>query len=178
MEIYLVRHTSVDVPFGYAYGHTDVELNDTFEEEAEAVKEKLAGLAFDKVWCSPLTRCVRLAGYCGYPHALRDDRLKELNFGEWEMKSWDEITGDHSKKWFENWIDTPTPGGESFNGQYKRVAAFLDEVRRGGYRRVCVFTHGGVLRSARVYAGEYSIEEALAHASAYGEVMKLQVLAD
>ena len=26
MEIYLVRHTSVDVPAGYAYGQTDVPL--------------------------------------------------------------------------------------------------------------------------------------------------------
>ena len=26
MEIYLIRHTSVDVPAGYAYGQTDVPL--------------------------------------------------------------------------------------------------------------------------------------------------------
>jgi alpha-ribazole phosphatase len=174
MEIYLVRHTSVDVPLGYAYGYTDVALKDTFEEEAEVVKEKLAGPAFDKVWCSPLTRCVRLADYCGYPHALRDDRIKELNFGEWEMKAWDEINDDRSKEWFDDWINTPTPGGESFNDQYKRVAAFLDEVRQGGYQRVCVFTHGGVLKKARIYAGECSAENAFDHISGYGEVMRLQ----
>ena len=28
MEIYLIRHTSVDVPAGYAYGQTDVPLKD------------------------------------------------------------------------------------------------------------------------------------------------------
>jgi alpha-ribazole phosphatase len=174
MEIYLVRHTSVDVPLGCAYGYTDVELKDTFEEEAEAVKEKLAGLVFDKIWCSPLTRCVRLADYCGYPHALRDDRIKELNFGEWEMKLWNELDGDCSKLWFDDWINTPAPGGESFSDQYKRVAAFLDEVRQGDYRRVCVFTHGGVLTNARVYAGEYSIERAFENIPAYGEVMRLR----
>ncbi|MDR3140221.1 MAG: alpha-ribazole phosphatase [Tannerellaceae bacterium] len=174
MEIYLVRHTSVNVPSGYAYGHTDAGLSDTFEAEAEAVKKNLAGLVFDNVWCSPLTRCVRLADYCGYPDAIRDDRLKELNFGEWEMKSWDELTDARSKEWFEDCINVPAPGGESFSDQYKRVAAFLDGVRQGNYRRICIFTHGGVLRSARVYAGEYSIEEALAYTSAYGEVIKLQ----
>ena len=26
MEIYLIRHTSVDVPAGYAYGQTDVTI--------------------------------------------------------------------------------------------------------------------------------------------------------
>ena len=41
MEIYLVRHTSVDVPAGYAYGQTDVPLRPSFEDEAEAVKKTL-----------------------------------------------------------------------------------------------------------------------------------------
>ena len=35
MEIYLIRHTSVDVPAGYAYGQTDVPLKPTFEEEVQ-----------------------------------------------------------------------------------------------------------------------------------------------
>lgn len=42
MEIYLIRHTSVDVPAGYAYGQTDVPLKPTFEEEAEEVKKGLS----------------------------------------------------------------------------------------------------------------------------------------
>ena len=41
MEIYLVRHTSVDIPAGYAYGQTDVPLRPSFEDEAEAVKKNL-----------------------------------------------------------------------------------------------------------------------------------------
>ena len=69
MEIYLIRHTSVDVPAGYAYGQTDVPLKPTFEEEAEEVKKGLSDHTFDKVWTSPLTRCVRLANYCGFPEA-------------------------------------------------------------------------------------------------------------
>lgn len=60
MEIYLVRHTSVDIPAGYAYGQTDVPLRPSFEDEAEAVKKNLSGHTFDKVWSSPLTRCTRL----------------------------------------------------------------------------------------------------------------------
>ena len=58
MEIYLVRHTSVDIPAGYAYGQTDVPLRPSFEDEAEAVKKNLSGHTFDKVWSSPLTRCI------------------------------------------------------------------------------------------------------------------------
>ena len=54
MEIYLVRHTSVDIPAGYAYGQTDVPLRPSFEDEAEAVKKNLSGHTFDKVWSSRL----------------------------------------------------------------------------------------------------------------------------
>ena len=50
MEIYLIRHTSVDVPASYAYGQTDVPLKPTFEEEAEEVKKGLSDHTFDKVW--------------------------------------------------------------------------------------------------------------------------------
>ena len=44
MEIYLVRHTSVDIPAGYAYGQTDVPLRPSFEDEAEAVKKRKTAL--------------------------------------------------------------------------------------------------------------------------------------
>lgn len=174
MEIYLVRHTSVDVPAGYAYGQTDVPLRPSFEEEAEKVKESLSGLTFDKVWCSPLTRCVRLATFCGYPDATRDDRIKELSFGEWEMKSWEELSADpRSEAWFADWINTRTPEGESLLDQFNRVSSFLDEIRKTDLQNVCLFAHGGVLTCARVYAGLYDIKEAFKNVPSYGEVIKL-----
>lgn len=87
MVVYLIRHTSVDVPQGVCYGQTDVPLNPTFEEEAAQTSARLKGLQFDKVYMSPLTRCVRLATFCGYPDGERDDRIKEINFGDWECNA-------------------------------------------------------------------------------------------
>lgn len=174
MNIYLIRHTSVDVPAGYAYGQTDVPLRSSFEVEALKVKESLSGLTFDKVWCSPLTRCVRLATYCGYPEAKREDRIKELNFGEWEMKSWEELSADpRSEAWFADWVNTKTPEGESLLDQYNRVSSFLDEIRKTDMQNVCLFAHGGVLTCARVYAGLYDIKDAFKNVPSYGEVIKL-----
>ena len=86
MDVFLIRHTSVDVPAGTCYGHTDVALCPTFPEEAARVKQQLDAHTFDAVYTSPLSRCTRLAAYCGYPDALRDDRLKEMNMGAWEMQ--------------------------------------------------------------------------------------------
>lgn len=176
MEIYLVRHTSVDVPAGYAYGQTDVPVRSSFEDEAKVVKENLSGQTFDKVWSSPLTRCLRLATYCGYPDAEREDRIKEISFGEWEMKSWEELSSDpRSKEWFNDWVNVPAPSGESLQEQYKRVSTFLEEVRNSGLEKVCIFAHGGVLTCARVYAGEYDLKEAFKNVPSYGAIIKLEL---
>ena len=153
MEIYLIRHTSVDVPAGYAYGQTDVPLKPTFEEEAEEVKKGLSDHTFDKVWTSPLTRCVRLANYCGFPEAEREDRIKEA--------------------WFKDWVNNPTPNGESLQDQYDRVSDFLNELRKSGLQKVCLFAHGGVLTCARVYAGEYPLQDAFKNVPSYGAIVKL-----
>jgi len=174
MEIYLIRHTSIDVPAGYAYGFTDVPLKPTFEQEAEVVKSKLKGIEFDKVYTSPLSRAHKLATYCGFPEAIKEDRVKELNFGEWEMKPWQELTEDtRSTEWFADWVNYPAPGGESFVQQYERVAAFLDEIRNSGCKRVAIFAHGGVVTCARVYAKQYEFKEAFNNIPSYGEVVKL-----
>ncbi|MDR1880014.1 MAG: alpha-ribazole phosphatase [Tannerellaceae bacterium] len=178
MKVYMVRHTSVDVPPGVAYGQTDVNVRDTFEMEAQAVKEKLAHIPFVKVWCSPLSRCVRLAEYCGFPDALRDDRLKEHHFGEWEMRSYDDLLATDPRyiDWCANWLDYRIPGGESFAGLCRRVAGFLDEIRRetaDGYGNVAVFAHAGVIAAFYVYAGKYTMEEAFNHPVGYGEVVTL-----
>lgn len=176
MEIYLVRHTSVDVPAGYAYGQTDVPVKQSFEAEANMVKHQLDGLEFDATWTSPLTRCVKLANHCGFPNATREDRIKEINFGEWEMKSWEELSSDpRSEKWFEDWIHFPTPNGESLTDQYNRVTEFIEELRLSGLNRVCLFAHGGVLTCARVYAGEYPLKDAFKNVPPYGTVIKLQL---
>ncbi len=174
MEIFFVRHTSVAVPAGYAYGQTDVPLSDSFEEEAANVKREIENLDFDEVWSSPFTRCLRLSDYCGFPTPKKDDRLKEINFGEWEMKSWTELSSDpRLELWFKDWIHIQTPKGESFLDQYNRVSDFLDDIRKSDKARVCVFAHGGVLTCARVYAGEYSLEEAFKHVPSYGAVVKI-----
>ena len=91
MEITLIRHTRVAIPPGIVYGATDVNVASTFEEEAQIVASHIRDKKFDAVFCSPLTRCRKLAAFCGYPAPIIDERLKELNFGKWEMQAWNKI---------------------------------------------------------------------------------------
>ncbi len=177
MTIYFIRHTAVDVSPGYMYGFTDVGPKPTFEEEARKVKKQLAPIIFDGIYCSPLSRCVRLCTYCGYmDKAIKDDRLKELNFGEWEMKSFQELSADpRCQEWFDDWINYRIPGGESFTDQYNRVADFLEEMKASGRKQIAVFAHGGVITCGRVYAKEYGFDEAFSNLPDYGEVVRITI---
>ena len=175
MIIYLIRHTSVDVPQGVCYGNTDVPLKLSFMYEAEETAKKLKGLHFDKVYTSPLTRCIRLATYCGYPEAERDERIKEINFGDWEMQRFDDIKDPRLQEWYADYLHVRATNGESFEDQYHRVAAFLDEIRRQPYRQIAVFAHGGVLLNAQIYAGVLNPKDALGALTPYGGIIKIEL---
>lgn len=161
MQVTLVRHTRVDVAPGTCYGWTDVPLAPTFDAEAAAVLSRLQPLMpFDAVFSSPLHRARRLAAYCGYESPQVDDRLKEMNMGEWEMQRYDDITDPYLQQWYADYRHLPTPGGEGLPQLYARVSEFLDWLRQQPYRHVAIFAHGGVLVCAGVYGGCFTFDEA------------------
>ncbi len=174
MEIILIRHTSVKVEKGTCYGQTDVPVSDTFEQEAERTKQDLDKFVpFDAVYASPLTRARKLANYCGYPEPILDERLMEMNMGNWEMQRYEEITDTYLEKWYADYMHLPTPGGEGFPQVYQRVAAFLDELKTTNYHRVAIFAHGGVLICAGIYGGLFKTEHAWDNLMPFGGIERI-----
>ena len=172
MIVYTIRHTSVDVPHGTCYGWSDVPVAATFTEEAAATRQQLEGIHFDAVFSSPLTRARQLATACGFPSPILDDRLKEMNMGDWEMRLYDDIEREDPaiRKWYEDYMNLAATNGESYRSVYARVANFLDELRQLPYERVAIFAHGGVLICAGVYAGLFSEDDCFRHLTPYGGV--------
>lgn len=177
MIVYIVRHTSVVLDGQYiCYGATDVDVRDTFPFEAAETKKKLEGILFDGIFTSPLQRAEKLAVYCGYSDAERDSRLKEMNFGEWEGRPWSEIiVGQSTEEFFLEYINRPTPGGESQQMQYDRVRDFILEKKDKGYQQILVFCHGGVINCARTLAGQCELHEAFATIPDFGSVTRLEL---
>lgn len=176
MKVYLVRHTSVQLDGNhFCYGCTDVDVRDTFEQEAETTKALLASTHFSAVFTSPLRRARLLAEYCGYPNAIQDDRLKEFNFGEWETKSWLEILGDNDIAYFfRRYIRERVPAGESLQDQQDRVVHFLQDQKAKGYASILVFCHGGIINCARAAVGDFSLEQAFEHLPGFGSVTPIE----
>jgi alpha-ribazole phosphatase len=175
MELTLIRHTSVAIEPGICYGQSNVEVSSTFEAEACSVLSNLQTDTFDAVYCSPLMRCRKLAYFCGFPEPLIDNRLMELNFGEWEMKAWADIQDPHLQTWFNNWFDETPTRGESFKAMTQRVEEFLNELKEQTYRQVALFTHAGVIRSAGIISGQFSIAEAFDYKVRYGDQFTIRI---
>lgn len=72
------------------------------------------------------------------------------------------------------YLNVKATNGESFADQYKRVAAFLDEVRQKEGENTVVFAHGGVLICAQIYAKLIHPEEAFQAVPAYGGVFYIK----
>ena len=173
MEVFLIRHTAVDVPARTCYGQTDVPLRDTFQQEAEVTRSNLKGMVFDHVYTSPLSRASRLAAYCGFPDAERDNRLMEMNMGTWEMQSFDDLDAITLERLYADYLHLSPEGGESFEQVYARVDNFLTELTGKPYRRVAIFAHGGVLIAARVRAGQITQAEGFNALTPYGGIERI-----
>lgn len=144
--IYLIRHTKPDVKQGMCYGWTDLDVNSTFEKELAIIKEKTEDFSSYKFFSSPLLRCKRLAKALAKGNdILFDDRLKELNFGDWEGTLWDDIHFEKVQTWSEDFIKNKVPGGESFQDLLDRVSEFWEDINLND--NIVIVAHDGVLRA-------------------------------
>ncbi|GAB3640104.1 histidine phosphatase family protein [Spirosoma arcticum] len=153
MDIYLIRHTEVAVGRSIAYGQSDVDLADNYDEQLERLRAHLPDDP-SAIFSSPLSRCRRLAddlastlaagsqievggpslrpGQTAGVDAHRpvvqfDDRLKEFHFGDWEMVPWADIGRDALDPWMADFVNVSTPNGENFRSVFDRVGAFWHE---------------------------------------------------
>lgn len=168
MEIYLVRHTIPAISPGICYGQTDIALSADFERHAKEVIRKIPD-GVNAVFSSPLLRCTRLAAMipCSIPFQT-DHRLLEMNFGEWEMKSWNAISAE--EPWFGDYVNIPVPGGESYQQLYDRVSDFLNSLKNSGVQRAIVVTHGGVIKAAIAAITHVSLQSAMKITVSYGSI--------
>lgn len=150
MDIYLIRHTKTDTHKGLCYGQSDVALAESFHEEVDQLQQKLPELTSKSVlFSSPLARCVKLAERLSN-NVITDDRLLELDFGDWESKCFNEIDVNVLQQWTDNFVHVAPPNGESFIDLCRRVESFWQDVVLGKYtisEQVLIVTHAGVIRA-------------------------------
>lgn len=180
MKLVLVRHPQPDVAPGLCYGASDVPVVDA---ELARVHAALAtqGLPGDfPVHASPLQRCMRLAERLAPGRVTVDRRLAEMDFGAWELRTWDDIPRADVDAWTANLLRYRPGGAENVLDVAHRVHAFLADLHRQDVRAALVVCHAGTIRLlAALYDGTPLEEAALRaaqtpHRIGYGEVVMLE----
>lgn len=173
MQVYLIRHTEVDIPIGLCYGQTEVPLQKNFHKDFKKIRDEIPS-TIDLVYSSPLKRCTTLAEFLSNS-VQTDPRLLELNFGNWENKVWQEIPKKETADWMNNFVQTPTPNGESMLQLFHRVSHFLDELRQRNEENVVIVTHAGVIRCLICYLLEIPLQNIFKLKVNYGQLYKIHV---
>ena len=131
MKLFFLRHTSLNVEIDVFYGQTDLDVSDRFEEEVKLIQKKIKNFNIDtnsiKVYSSPLKRCIKLTNKLTENYIV-DERIKEMNLGDWEMKKMSTISKKEKLDWENNLLSFKIPNGESNNEFLKRLKSFLEDL--------------------------------------------------
>jgi alpha-ribazole phosphatase len=152
-EILFVRHAETDMA-GTFCGHSNPGLNARGRAQLSKLMHKLNAADISEIYASDLLRAQEtaqgIADFLAVQCHLRP-ALREINFGEWEGLTWEEIEQGYpayARRWIAEYPNLPAPAGECFHDFERRV---LDEIellaRMTKGRGIAVVTHAGVLRT-------------------------------
>jgi alpha-ribazole phosphatase len=156
---YLLRHGETEWNAANRIcGRSDVPLSEAGRRQAKRLAERLKPISFEALYSSPLKRAIETARFISERIGLEpvvDDRLVELDYGQWEGKTLEEIMKNDPKT-LRAWEADPgrvtPPGGESGLEAQQRVVHFLDSLAAKHRKsQVAVVLHKTVCRLAICY---------------------------
>lgn len=143
MEIHVIRHTAVENPENLCYGFAEMPLRKDFTEDFKMLE---IDKHYDVIVSSPSQRCRLLADYFKFDYQT-DERLREMNFGNWEMKKWTDISEEEINPWYQDFVSVKASGGENLLEMQTRVLSFWNEfIQRKDLEKALIVTHAGVIR--------------------------------
>lgn len=180
MEVYLIRHTPTVAQEGVCYGQSDLELQHPFLPAFEQIKKATPSEEFI-IFSSPLKRCAELAQYLAGEQTIQtDNRLMEIDFGQWENLAWNDIKKETLDSWMEDFVHIGPPGGENFIRFYERVSNFIQELisTQEKNAKVLIVTHAGVIRCFMCYLLNIPLVDAFKTPAAFGSITKMELYND
>jgi len=142
MELYIFRHGEKELD-GCFVGQTDVGLTRKGEKQNAGIEKKLLEFKAEKVFTSDLKRT-----FVG--NGIKQEALREINFGSWERLGWDEIEKRYPLQ-AARYLDHPLrfrfPGGENYQEFKERVINWMTDLTHIHVGRIGIVTHQGVIRT-------------------------------
>ena len=155
IRLYFVRHGETEWnKIGKFQGSADVSLNDIGKIQADLTAEYIKKFKFDKIYSSPLKRAFETASKIAEKQnigIIKDERLKEMNFGDWEGLSFDCIEAKwpgRLKEMYYSPDKVNIPNGETFLQVQMRTKNFLNNLLENeGDKNYLIVSHGVTLRT-------------------------------
>jgi broad specificity phosphatase PhoE len=147
----LIRHALTDWNrSGRFQGRSDVPLADAGRAQSLELRAGAGALGrVDVLVSSPSLRALQTAELAFPGHApMRDERLREIDFGAFEGRTMPENQAHPAWSWWiTDPIRRPAPRGESYGGLQMRAVAWLEEAsRRWPGAHVVAVSHSGTIQ--------------------------------
>lgn len=161
MHIVFVRHGQTTAEPGVCIGRTDVGLSAdgllsirSLAAAWHALGDRGMLPAPSRIIASDLRRAVDSAQVFGLLWNLdveRDARLREIDFGDWERRTWDSISAsDAFQAWSDRWMEVAPPNGEALPLLKHRSDAWIRDVcfnNALGDQTIVAVAHAGWIRA-------------------------------
>lgn len=170
MELYIVRHgETLWNKERRCQGTIDIRLNEYGRELARITGKALEQVHFDRIYSSPLSRAYETAclikGERDIP-IIKDDRLKEVCFGNMEGMCMDDMLKDPESH-FQHFFDmphlyVPDENGESLEKLCERTRNFMEtEIIpvADSLERVMIVGHGAMNKSIMCHIKGHGIDK-------------------
>lgn len=151
-RIHFIRHALCEAnEEGRYVGITESPVSANGRRELSEKASRYVYPEVDKVYVSPLKRCIATAAFLypeGYARVVPE--LREMNFGDFEGRLLTDIRDTPEYKVFmKGGLDNPPPNGESLRHVVQRCFEGLDfivnDMMKNGYGSAAVVTHGGII---------------------------------
>ncbi len=150
MKIWIIRHGQTKLNAQHLMqGCYDEPLNDVGITQAKRTRERIGDVTFDAVYSSPLKRAKATACIVGNvteEDLIVDERIREVDFGDYELCPYDKMGIRMSLYWALPEIFPAPKTVETVKEMVDRTSDFLRELEKKDYENVLVACHGGIMR--------------------------------
>ena len=166
-QIYLIRHAEAEGNlYRIAQGQYDSILTDRGLRQVEALAERFRPIPVDAAYSSDLHRTCATARAVCVPKGLplhRCKKLREIQLGDWEQKTWGEIARESPEQleYFTHRLDLwRVPGAETIDELLRRITEAVREIAAANEgKTVAVFSHGCAIRVLLASLQGYSVAQ-------------------
>ena len=142
MKLYVVRHGRVPSnDKGIIVGRSPEELTEVGIKQALIVRDKLMGIDFDAIYCSPVVRTRQTADIINFKNQsiIYDERLAEREPGNLMGTKRKDVNKEY---WNSLVLDKTPEGAETLKSGIERTKSFLNDItKKHKGQSVLVVTH-------------------------------------